>query len=640
MENQGYTDLKQALTIRKNLMEYHDSLYIGMIQQINAQCKDILKDDMGSNFVRSCARDIAGEAVRNFFDTSEFYITVDQLAERIIKFDYENEYDCLLENSQIQKQVFNYNDAESSSYMQDILGSIDGSQAKLFTEDRSTDKADSKGRNNYRESRKDSNGVLYDEITGNEGGGREIERNGKTSFRSDLQADHIMTRAGATYSTKYITPEGAEALKKFYNSDNNFQMMDATANNVKDAIHIYQDANGRVMSQTEASSRKSEIRERLKSEGNYSNEELNKAVEEEFKKETTEITHRASPGQITDAIVEKLENCSENAKKKLIEKGYLGPDGKVPESVKKKLESNTTNAQNAYSREILKAMDYKNVALDAASQTKKSIGKIIAGQLIYYVLPPVVYEIRIAIQNRNDLDNVLDKLKASMKRVGDYVLSKLKNIFSNVFFNSLKTFLKSFMDIIINMVLATVKKMAKLAKNLLLASVDSVRIIADKTRTGAEKADAVTNLLGVTVTSFAVELLFEAIEKGFSIPEWLLSPLQIIVTVICTNLTMLVLQKADLFDVRFGYKIRAIEDTFEKARSDMDYAMSIATEAANSDISELLRQAKEDCMLVYNNLMNANPYEYNVRDDLQRVSNMFHMDVHFDAAWLRFLGIN
>ena len=90
--------LSEAIQIRQAMAEYRDTKYMSLIQSINARTAAMLKDDMGSQFIQNCGRDLAGEIVRSYFDTSDYYITVDQLAERILKFRYENEYDPLAES--------------------------------------------------------------------------------------------------------------------------------------------------------------------------------------------------------------------------------------------------------------------------------------------------------------------------------------------------------------------------------------------------------------------------------------------------------------------------------------------------------------------------------------------------------------
>lgn len=171
MDEQVKVELKSAIHIHQAMAEYRDMQYLNMVQQINTKAKAILTDDMGSQFVQNCGRDLAGEVVRNFFDTSNYNITVDQLAVRILKFSYEDEYDPLAENGgvgEIRKSVYNYNELQSAE-LDRIVADLDSCQTQLFTEDRSTDRLDAKGKKAYRESKRDENGDLYDELTGNKG---------------------------------------------------------------------------------------------------------------------------------------------------------------------------------------------------------------------------------------------------------------------------------------------------------------------------------------------------------------------------------------------------------------------------------------------------------------------------------------
>lgn len=51
---------------------------------------------------------------------------------------------------------------------------------------------------------------------------------------------------------------------------------------------------------------------------------------------------------------------------------------------------------NAESERVLKNTDYKQAAKDAGEYTRMSAKKIIVGQVVYYVLPPMVFETRIS----------------------------------------------------------------------------------------------------------------------------------------------------------------------------------------------------------------------------------------------------
>ena len=129
-----FVNLMDAVSMHQSLLEKRNVAYINLIQQINSRASAVIKDDMGSQFVQNCGRDIAGEVVRTYFDMSNYNITVDQLAMRILKFSYEDEYDPLAENGgigEIQKSVYAYNDIQSSD-LDRIMDELDASQEKLF----------------------------------------------------------------------------------------------------------------------------------------------------------------------------------------------------------------------------------------------------------------------------------------------------------------------------------------------------------------------------------------------------------------------------------------------------------------------------------------------------------------------------
>ena len=616
-------NLRDAVIMHQALCKYRNEQYINLIQQINTKTASILKDDMGSQFIQNCGRDIAGEIVRNYFDTSNYNITVDQLAMRILKFSYDNEYDPLAKNGSaesIKKSVYNNNELKSAE-LERIGTEMDSCQAKLFQENRATDRLDATGKKAYRESKRDANGELHDELTGRKGKQTTIQQNGRDILKSDLHADHVQSREAARYNSKYITHNGVDKLKIFWNSSDNMQLMHASANTSKGDIRVC-NING-------------EIKYLNTKDAEY--------------KDNCDITHKATPEQLTEATVQQWQKGKADSPKiqKLIDEGYLQKDENgnitVPKSVRKALENNIKHSQNEESKIILKNTKYGEVAKDATKHTKAAIGQIIAGQIIYYTAPPLVYEIRTILQNKKaDLDEVIKQLCISAKRMGNYVLSKLKDIFSNILFHSLKKFVKVFMDILIEAVKATVKRLLKIAKNLVLSTVDAIRIIADKNTSVAEKADSVFNLFAVTVTSCVIDVLFEIMENTLKIPhpydEIVFGPLQVLTTVVCTNLTMLVLQKADLFDVRFGFKINAIKKVFEEERVAFEEIMNVAESFVESEIQTMIQYAKEDCKNISKTLEEVDLMRKSVKPYLQNVGEMFSLYIDYDEKWNDFIG--
>ena len=55
-------------------------------------------------------------------------------------------------------------------------------------------------------------------------------------------------------------------------------------------------------------------------------------------------------------------------------------------------------------------LNYANIAKDAGNDTKKALKKIVVGQVIYYVLPPVVFETQMLTRKKGmTLDHFLRK---------------------------------------------------------------------------------------------------------------------------------------------------------------------------------------------------------------------------------------
>lgn len=614
--------LAEAVHIRSAMESYQDTVYMNVIRQLNEEYNELIKEDWGREFLTNCGHDLAGEIVRNFFNTSDYYISADQLAKRMLTFSYDNDYNPLAENTkeeQIRKNIYSNNEIRSAR-LDDINRVMSESQEKLFTEERSKDKLD-REKKAWREKQRDENGDLYDDLTGEKGESSTRIRNGKEYEASRLQADHVQAREAATYNNRYIHDEGAQKLREFYNSDANFQMMLDSANSSKGDVRVCI-IDGKIKNL------------------NTKDQEYIDAVAND---PNVDITYKATPEQLADAVCEQWEKETPSGKKieELKKNGYLDENGKVTKTVRKELVRNIRRSQNEESKVILQNTDYKQVSKDSLKYTADSIWKIVSGQILYYAAPPLIYEVKVILLDKNiTLDNALEKLKNAGKRIGEYVYSNLKTIFINIAENSLKTFIKSFMDILINMVKATIKKLLKIAKSLVLSTVDAVRVLMDKNADSTHKADAIFNLYSVTITSCAVDVIFEFIKYECNLPEWLLAPLQVLTTVICTNLTMLILRKADLFDVNYGFKMAQIRKLFADTNIMYEQQFQLAMDVADYRIAEIIEAAKQECMAIYENLEEMNMYQSSTRADVEKINAMFSVGVDFESDWLKFIGVS
>lgn len=590
------SNLEEVINLRDKFFEEQEKLYLAMVNQINSQMKELLKNDLGNKLANNCARDFAGEIVRNYLpvNTGEMYITADQMFDRIINFRYDNDIDPLSSNDEIRKMLYNN---ENSEIFNQIAEESQKAQKRLFTEDRSQDKLDREGKLKYRESKKDENRLLTDELTGQKGEFLEYEKNGQKYQKSDMHADHIQSREAARYNSEYITEKGVEELKEFYNSDDNFQIIHASANTSKGDVRVY-DENG------------------------------------------IDITYKATPEQMTEATCQMWKKDTKSGNKKAIlkEKGYLDEDGKkVKKEVREKLKKQYEKSMNEESKVILKNIKYHSVGKTAMKNTVASFPKIFAGQIMYYGIPPIVYETKCIIKNRNtDLDNFFVKLQKAFKRIIAYMQSKLSNMFSNIAHNSLKSFLRIFFDMIIEMLKGTVKKIFKMIKDIVMAFVNSIKILGDKNRTAAEKADAVVTTLGITISSIAVNVIIEILEKQCPPLKPFTDPLQVIITILTTNIVMLILQKMDIFNVRYGLMVAKIKEIFEEGREEYREQLKLLEDETYTNIDKLLEEAEFELFNVITDISSADINEKDLKDEIDIINKTFNMGIDLQEEWNQF----
>lgn len=571
-------ELKEVINRRNALAEEEKKMYLNAVTQFNTKSKELLTNSFGNQLVNACVRDLSGQVVRRLFNLGDLYLTADQLAKRIVKFDYDNEYDPLAGNIEYQKEVYNYDDRDSK-YYESTLKSINERSAasvKPFHEGERGNEHFYDNNGKEYSSRTDyktkainpSSDHMKDDLTG-----REVRK-------ETIQGDHVRAVKSAAFNERYLGENYRQEMEKAYNSSDNMQWIDGRANIVK--------------------------------------------------------SKAATP----EETIQKWENEDSVAREHLIKIGYLNEDGKVPKHVKKELERNFRHIENVESRAALKNADYKMIGSDAVKDTGVAVGKIITGQLIYYILPPLVYETKTILKNRHmTLDMFFAEIKKSSKRVIKYVSSKLRKLLTNLANNVVKKFLKSFFDILLSILKSTVKRVMGLVKDLVLALVDSMKIIFNKDATKAQKADAVFNLVSVTITNVVVQVLIEYLSKQLGFPDFVAEVIELLAIVITSNIVMLVLQKIDLFDVRYGFLVTNLEKVFNETSETYDREFHLAEEATDQEIKHILDKASEETLRFEERLANFDIYTDNVTEHLERVNKMFNMNIDFENEWKKFMGL-
>ena len=630
--------ISELFDMRNALAAEQYELYISAITNINMRYRDLLTNDFGTTLVKNCAWDAADILVDRFFSTRDFYISPQQMYERICLFSYENETDPLMDNSRIRKTL--RENTNTSEVLRDIEKTCREAQKTLFPKEKYTDKSGqtkkryvdhgmiNEGKAKYRDA-----SDMRDELTGKP----------QEQLEHSLEVDHIQAAATATYNSRYLRRGAEEALKQFYNSDDNFQLLNKSANGSKGDVRVFSDGHTVISEKTLVRERHEladKLRREIQSEQGLNQSEARKVARKQAEKIISDkyhdITYKATAEQQTQAICDQWES-STSAKENLISNGILDENGKVKPEVKARLEKNLRESMNAESKVILQNTNYKKVAEDARKYTKSAVKKIIVGQVVYYVLPPIVFETRTLISRKNmTLDLFLRELKKSGSRIARYVVSKLGDIFKNIAGNTLNKFLKTFFDIIIETVKETIKRVLKIIKQLVLSLTNCVRIIANKNATPAQKADSVSKLMSVTVSTIVLEVLFEWMEKQFGLPDILMEPLQIIVTILVTNLIMLILQKADLFDVQYGLLVSNIQTIFEQENQIYTQESNRLKQQGEREAEKYMDELHEQIAEIEHSLTEFDPFEGDACIELSKLNQIYEMGIDFKKEWIDF----
>ena len=591
-------NLKNLFDERKRLSKELDKTYIEMIESINNRVKELdnMEKVLQEDFLKVCAMDVAGETVRVFFDTGDYNITADQLYNRIVNFSYDDKNDPLSNTIEVtKKNIYNLGNSKES---QENLKKEIGEPEKLFSK-RIVIGENGKEQKEYED--------------------KDIIQKGKKKYRKDFDeignaaendVDHIQALAGAKVHTKYLKEGGKEVIKEFYNSEDNFQMLGRTANQCKGDAKVF-------------------LKDK---DGNYVKDKNGNKID---------ITYKATHEQMAEAVVEKLEggkNRNPKTTQKLKDDGILDENGKVKPDVKRKIKEGIKKSQDKESEVIYKNIDKVKVTKDAGKETARQAGKIIAGQLIYYLVPPIIYEIKENIKNKNNGDDILENLKNSAGKIIEYVSSKTDKILSNIFSNGVKKFLKNFFDIIIQIVKGAFKKILNLAKQLVITVVDAVKILFDNSKSFLEKMDAILQLVAGLFVNIAIGILGEYIQKQFMIPEMFWFPLEMIVRIILSNFIILSLKKLDLFGVNRKLKIEKVKIIFEEERKKADLELQEKLENINYNNQQIFEELNLELKGIQKNIQENNMFNVSIKDDVKRMFQIFGKELKIDNSLANFLG--
>ena len=81
----------ELVSMRDKLLLTQRELYLTAVANINMRNRELLKDDFGKTLVKNCAWDAADQIVNSYFNTADFYISPQQMYDRIVNFSYDSD---------------------------------------------------------------------------------------------------------------------------------------------------------------------------------------------------------------------------------------------------------------------------------------------------------------------------------------------------------------------------------------------------------------------------------------------------------------------------------------------------------------------------------------------------------------------
>ena len=186
------------------------------------------------------------------------------------------------------------------------------------------------------------------------------------------------------------------------------------------------------------------------------------------------------------------------------------------------------------------------------------------------------------------------------------------------------------------MLKATVKRIFTMIKEVVMALVNSIKILGDKNKNAAEKADAIVSTLGITISSIAVNVIIEYLEVQFPFLKPLSDPLQVIITILTANISMLILQKMDIFNVRYGLMVTKIKEIFEEGRAEYKEQLKLLEDETYTNIDKLLEEAEFEIFNVITDISSADINEKDLKDEINIINETFNMGIDLQEEWNQF----
>lgn len=622
------SQIKTMLNQQRDLMIQQRNMYLAVAEELNSKYLDVLKANRnGDGLLKAVTYDVAGQLSTTYLGLNDLNISADQIVRRTLNFSYDNEFDPL-------KDEFATKDPLNAMSENDFNEISQGEAYYMNHSNKEFGSSAERDQYGQKRARKLSDGT--DTLTGEQD--------------SRLEADHVLARASIR-TPNWLGQEGREAIRENNESQDNFQMINWKVNRVKSDNQVWKNP--------------------------VTGEIIGNSYRESMPEGYVNITDIASPRELNQAFVSGQERAYQKAQQTInnpnvdrdskeyraaeltkteLERSVIDPKtGKVLENVSNNNLANVKRQINKNDRILVQGF-VKPSALHqnfktAGSQTLKGravydkdgndTGKrkgglkdLLTGQLVYYALPPLVFEVKeFFSKQKKGYDGIIKRLGRSVSRITKYVFGKLKDIFKNVVSALSRNFVRNFLNLLIEVLKGALKGLFKILRDFTMSIVSSIKVLANKDMQPIEKASAITNLMTTTLISVGVQALFELIPKG--IPEWITMPVQIIVTAILSALAMRFLEEHDIFNIQRGIKLAKLRQVFDEQATQFEQNSENISAAG----AEITQRIVDDLAAVKNQTMTltgVNYYSDDVWPTLQAINDTFDMGIDFDEEWAFF----
>lgn len=265
----------------------------------------------------------------------------------------------------------------------------------------------------------------------------------------------------------------------------------------------------------------------------------------------------------------------------------------------------------------------------------QSLPQILAGQVIYYSLPPILYETKKILSDPSiSLERFFKELKRASKGICNYAGAKLEMAFINVLGGNAYRMFRQFWNEMLDLAQEAVGIMVNSPKQLSLSTIYAVKTSWNPSATPLEKVDALTLLLTSSITSIIIPNLMKA--KNLNTPGFLLEPMQLMLSVVCSHLVLLILEEAKLFEKNYGFLLANLEELY--SRDSLQFRLNSQTlyEVSSTQLTPMIDETISSVRAIEATVGAMNYCGEEAWEHLSTLNELCGTGINFQQEWRDF----